>query len=89
MFVPACGVNCVSAGQGGSGDFSCLQVCVGGGGHMALGQGGLGTGVWCDVEMLVFSGMLCVGAVVSIVHAWPAGRDWHLEVCRAGRERER
>ena len=28
--------------------------------------------------------MLCVGAVVSIVRAWPARADGHFEMCRAG-----
>jgi hypothetical protein len=80
MSVPACGVNCVSAGQGGS-----ENISWGGGAHGACcaGAGG-GWALACDEEMLVFSGILCVGAVVSIVHAWPAGRDGHLEVCRAG-----
>jgi hypothetical protein len=35
MSVPACRVNCVSAGQGGSENFSCSQMCVCGGGPMA------------------------------------------------------
>jgi hypothetical protein len=51
--------------------------------HVAQGTA-VGWALAGGKEMLAFSGMLCVGAVLSIVHAWPAGKDGHLGVCTVG-----